>query len=365
MPLSPHYEAVLASRTPNQSASPTLDIVDRIIELDHIGWSRELNGEGQASVSTRPERVSNDLKPYLQDPDNNPSELWIFREGTQVYAGPVVGIQIQGGHNTITLHSRGLLYYLRGWFVTTDLEYVDTDQFTIGKNLVDHWQALDYGNFGIDTSAIGTSGVLRTRRYWRDELPNIGAELAELSQVDNGFDYVVEPDTRDLVFYNPQKGSDKSGIVIVDNRVLMTTSLFIDLTAGDFASEVLATGTGFLEKVVYTTKSNTTLRQNWGRWAVGANFDGVGEQTATLDDYAQELVDIISKHRFAVGEGEGGGQGFVPVEGLEPVVDIDTGDTITWAYDVGYDLVTLQRDVLTVQVSVGQEGEEQVSLMLT
>ncbi len=363
----PFYEAVLVDRIPTQSSGPTFTEIDRITILENVSWSKELNGDGFASVSTRPERLESNLKTRLLAPDENPMELWIYRDGVKVFAGPLIGIQVQGSNNTITFHSRGLLYYLRYMFLTADFTRAATDKFTVVGDLVDSWQDQDWGDFGIDTSGIGTSGDTIDVDYLRTAMVNIAQTISDLSNPDaaNGFDFTIDPITRALVLYDPQRGSDKTGSVILDNRVLRGYSMFMDLTAGDFATTAIGAATGFqLDGGLWSQKTNTTRRDQFGLAAIGATWNNVDIQS-TLDDFVQSTIDVHSNFAISFGgsggASEGGTTRMAIVTGFAPD-DIDPGDTISVTADLGFGEFNLQRDVASIIVKQGAEGDEEMSL---
>jgi len=364
------YECVIVSRAMNISSAPTFTELDRIIELENLFWSKELNNDGMASVSTRPERLSDLIKTRLLSPDTLPMELWIYRAGVKVYAGPVIGYQIQGVNNTITFQSRGLPYYMRWMFLTTDMTNASIDKFTAVKNLVDHWQNQNYGNFGIVTSGIGTSGDTVAIDYKRTEIVNIQEAISKLSnpELANGFDFHVDPITRALTLYNPQRGTDKSTTVVIDERIMEGgISVFFDLTAGDFATTVVGSATGFLlDGALWTQKENATRRAQFGYAGLGAKWNDI-EIQSTLDGYAQALADLHSNFSVSLsgtsGEGEGGSAAIFPVTGITPI-DIDPGDTVTFAPDLGFGQISIERDITNVNVSVSPEGEESIGLVL-
>jgi hypothetical protein len=362
------YEVMAVERVMASGSAPTFNEIDRIDPLDKIGFSKELNGDGFLSVSTRPERVSSDLAAYLKTPDEKPLELWLYRDGTKVFAGPLIGIQVQGSNNTMTFTARGILYYLRWMYLTSQLDYsAGLDQFTIVKNLVDHWQNKTYGNFGIDTSGIGTSGVTRDVLYEKEELWNIAYLVAQLSAPDDGFDFEVDPITRDLNLYYPQTGTDKSGTLIIDNRNLLMPTFFLDITAQDFATNALAVGTSFeLTTPLYADKTNATRLAQFGRAGMAAAFDGVLAQTS-VDNYAQGLVDLHSNFGITFG-GQGGGSAG---SGLAMVTidefgfdDVDPGDTVSFDYDAGFEVFSTTRDVKTINMSIDENGDEHMNLVL-
>ncbi len=368
----PEYEAVLVDRTPHPDggSAPNLIEIDRLTVLDRVTWAKELNGDGFASVSTRPERLEADLKERLLIPDERPMELWIFRDGDHVYSGPLIGIQIQGQNKTITFHSRGLAYYTRYMFLTADFERTDVDNFTVVRELIATWQDQSYGHFGIfDEVGTPLSGNVIDVDYKRVELINIAQAIADLSlPANDGFDFEFRPGDRRLYLYSPQRGADKTDSLVIDSRNLIQYAIFMDLTAGDFATTVVAAATGFdlIDGPFWSQKTNSTRRSQFGYVGLGANWSGITSQ-ATLDDLVQAMIDTHSNFPLSFGgsggEKEGGTTKIKPTEGFGPM-DVDPGDTISIDADLGYGEFALERDVQVVITSQDAGGDETMSVNL-
>ncbi len=355
---------MLVTRVPQQSAGPTLTVIDELIYHRKLSWAESLDGLGFIALALQPDDQSIEVRNLLKDPSAQGLEIWLFRDNKMVQAGPLIGVQPQGStHNIIT---RTLAYYLRYMFVTSDLSHSAVDQYTIGKGLVDHWQDLDWGDFGIDTSGIGTAGVVRTIDYPADEGPNVFKKLENLADADNGFEFFVDPTTRDLIF-TARRGSDKSATVILDERNITSPNAFFSVAQGDFGSRAIAIG-GSIESTtpVIGSKTNTTLRDAWGLAGMVIAVDAVSTQ-ATIDEYAQNLLNSIDHlHIIPSPSGTGGTESGGAGEIL-PSIDVDpetlsAGDTVTWSYDYGYGVLEVVRDIWQKTVSVDDAGTETLSL---
>ncbi len=348
------YDAMLVERIPQSGAGPTLNLIDEIIPKAKIGWSTELIGDGGfITLAAVPDQQSQEIKDILLDIAETACEIWLYRNDTKVQAGPIIGVQTQGP--TIVIMARALAYYLRYMFVTTDLSYSAVDQYTIGKGLIDHWQALTFGDFGIDTSSISTSGFDRTIDYNADEAPNVFRKLEQLSDNVDGFEWHVNPFTRKMVF-EARRGSDKSQDVILDSRAVASPNTHFSVAFGDYANHGIATGATVEGNTTRIgTKLDTVARAKWGRAGMAISVDEA-ETQQTIDDYAQSLVDTTAKLHFIPASGSA-----IPVLGAS-IEDFDVGDTIHWVYDYGLGKFRINRDVYKRFVSVSKEGEEQMSI---
>lgn len=232
------------------------------------------------------------------------------------------------------------------------------DQFTIAKGLVDHWQALDYGNYGLVTSGIGVSGVQRTRDYLRDELHNVGQRLAELGAVIDGFDMHVDPATRALILSYPERGIDLADSVFMDERNIDSAAVAMSVAPGDLVTDVSATGTAQGEAgqstTLYTLRSNATLRSAYGRSFGAQNFDGVSV-AGTLDDHADAYRDARNGQLFQPGVT------VVPRIGCD-VGDFGPGDLVTYSYNAGLGTQSDTFRVVKVTTSVDSSGKTRMGV---
>ncbi len=348
------YEAILVERVPNISSAPTLTEIDEIIVKEKLSWSEELIGDGGfISFALEPDQQSQDIKDILIDISQIACEIKLYRDGTAVQMGPIIGLQTQGP--TLNVVCRAAGYYLKYMFVTSDITHTNVDQYTIGKGLIDHWQALDYGDYGLITSAIGTSGDLRTVSYFADETPNILRKIEQLADNLTGFEFYIDPTNRNVIFTS-RRGSDKSASVIIDSRAIVSPNTHFSVAFEDYANHAIAAGANQEgTTTIVGTKTNATEMAKWGRAGAAINIDGVTQQ-GTIDDYAQSLLDTSDHLHFIPGAGSA-----FPIKGAS-VEDFETGDTITWVYDYGLGLIELQRDVYKRIVKVDGAGMETLSL---
>lgn len=307
------YELVCMARVPQSSGPPVLLTVEGLTwsEINYVDELSEAQTfEARCLIDTLPESVVQRFNTLAE----NATELWLYRDGRLVFAGPLVGWSV-ADDDEVVLNARGLLYYLRYWAVTSDLSWENTDQFTIVKDLVDHWQDQTYGHYGIDTSGIGASGVTRTVEYKRDELHSIASRVTELAE--GAFDVEVNPATRALQLWAPQKGVDRSSgpdAIVFDDRNVTDSNMISSVAPGDIASEALGTGTtsGEADKV-YATASNEELRATWGRTAYTQTFD----ETAEASALAAKLDAALDERSSAL---------LVPGPDVRNVADADLAD---------------------------------------
>lgn len=352
------FEVVLVARVPAPAGPPTLAEVDWLV-FDQLTYIDELNRPGSATVGCPIRSLSDASKQRLARLDQFPSEVWVNYGSTRVWAGEVQTLGLQG--QSVQLNCAGLLGYTFRMGVTTDLTFAAVDQFAIARALVDHWQGLSYGNYGIDTSGVTPSGVTRDRTYLRDELHNIGQRLQELGAVQNGFDIHVDPTSRALVLSYPQRGIDLTASVFLDQRNIDSASVALSVAPADLVTDVSATGsyqdaTG-ANTVTYAELANTSLRATYGRSWSGQNFQNVtvGE---TVLGHGTAYLDARNRVLFQPGAT------IKPRVGAD-VRDFGPGDTISYSYDAGLGVQSGTYRVAKKTVTVDQGGDRKIGVEFT
>ncbi len=355
----PFYEVVAYTRVPNQSAAPTLAEIGRVLTLGGessgasggLSWSRELCSDGFLTVATSPEIVVGGLATALQDLKANPIELYLYRDGVLRQRGPLISWQIEG--NTLVLQARGLLYYLRYMILLEDKDF-NKDQALIAKDLIDQFQAKDYGNYGLVTSGITSHSVTRERVYKKTELINIAKEIRDLSEADNGFDIDVNVTTGAVILTNPQMGTDKSATVFLDARGMVDPNYAYSLAASRFGTAAAGTGTSEENASLWAEKIDTATRNAFGLAYVTTHVLGA-TTAAEIQSYVNQANDL------------GKAPYFVPSRNYFPVIgatvdDFDQGDTVSFVFDPGFGEFTIQQDVKSTNVSVSPDGNEKLNV---
>lgn len=345
------WSLTAVARTPAAATTPTLTEIGPIA-APSISWLRQLRGVPELRFSCLADTLQADIRSRLLTPETAPTEVWLYRDGVLVEAGFVQGYQVQGP--SVSFFCPGILGYTAYMHVVSDLAFTGDDQFAIAAELIDQWQTLAYGNYGLDVSGVGTSGVTRDRTYIAAEQHNVLQRLFELGQVDDGFDIHVDPETREVVFTYPERGSDFSGSVFLDARNISDSGSVVSVAPGDIASEAFGVGTGPDQEALTSTLANTALRETWGRAGVTATFDGVSVQ-GTLDDHTQALLDARARHLFRPAPG------LIPVAGAE-ADDFDVGDTVNYSFDDGLGLRTIDERVSQFQVDIDKDGKETLAV---
>ena len=341
------YEIVAVGRTPQQLTGPTLAELGPL--RGAFSLTETLNDAGEFSINVNMGTLTSDIKTRLRDLADTPMEIWVYRDSVAIFKGPVVGGNIN--NDNVSMTARGLLFYLYYMLVETDKTWNNIDTYTIAAEMVDDWQDQDYGNYGVSTVSVGTSGTTRDHFIaGATESPRVFDSVKAFAE--GVFDFWVDPTDRELNF--GAKGSDKSATVFLE-RGIQSPNIQFSVAPDYLASEVYATGTGpDVDPALTVTKSNTTLRQAFGRVGMGITHDPV-KDSDHLDDLAQADLD------------DRGAMYFKPGPGMIPVPDADwddfeTGDLVTFTHDAGLGQVSGTYKLGKRTLTVGNNGQEMISV---
>jgi hypothetical protein len=243
------YELICVARIPQPSGLPTFVQVGSIL-WDGLNYTEALSSIPTLQASTQVSTLSAEVIQRLANLRQLPCELWLYREGEIIFSGPLTVWNTQS--ETLTMQAMGAIGYMNYWTVDSDQVFSNVDQFTIVKTLIDLWQNSTYGNFGLITSGIGTSGVVRDATYLKNENNNIGQRIFELGQRENGFNISVDPTTRQVQLWYPQQGIDRSDgedSVTFDQLSITSNDVAASVAPGDVASDVLGYGRQYSTRI--------------------------------------------------------------------------------------------------------------------
>lgn len=172
--------------------------VTRILNLTNVAWARKLNTSSEASVTFNLRGLEGDCCDFV--PYINPweHELSIYRDGEEIWCGPITGGQINQSATSVRFDAKDLsAWFMRRWVEIhgDDKEFEDADITEIFDWLIGHayykdpWNMEWYFNTKL--------GIPMTRTYigytdpdrWGGNYPMVGSELSDLTN--SGIDYTV------------------------------------------------------------------------------------------------------------------------------------------------------------------------------
>jgi hypothetical protein len=243
--------------------------------------------------------------------------------------------------------AEGLFSYTRKMHVTSTLDYTGgaaADLAVIGRALINHHQNKAGGNFGIDTSGSETTRQ-GERLYNSWERKNIYEALIQLAEVDDGFDFEVDPETRRYIAYYPQQGNRKPDLIWQDGIRGFTRT--IDATSQ--ASQVLGIGDGEGEDMLLRSLQDSGAVSEYGLANIRYTNKDV-KFAATLDDHIRRELSLMKNPAQTVGITLGS-------QTLNPF-SYSLGDEGRLIWDSPYDPVNEFRRRVGFDV-IWQAGEEQ------
>jgi hypothetical protein len=356
LPIVPErrYEVTVAARIQQASGAPTFLEVEAVTWLS-LAYSDTISAPQDLTLTCQLATLPENVLQHLRRPDVLPFELWVRRDGQKIFAGPLQGWQVQD--QKVTIKASGLLQYLAMMGVETDRQFLNADQAVVVKTLVDAWQVTQYGHFGIDTAHMTPTGRLVDQSYVRDELPNLLRAVTDLGTATGGFDIEVDPESRQLTTWSPQRGTDRSegeDAIVLDTRNVTSSNLLLSIAPADLASDVFATGSkSGGDAPLFSQVSNAELRAKYGRTVTTRSYSNVADQP-TLDAYAAAVRDARAAAFIVPGTK-------VRVTPDADIADYREGDTVS--YDLGGELGTSGAfRIRSRTVTVDESGRESVDL---
>lgn len=300
----------------------------------------------------------------VADPEQG-HEVWVVRAGQVVWAGPLW--TVDEDEDRITFGALSLEVYLSDWVLYQTLEtsgypsedasgpvpgatVVSRDQHLLVKALVDHGQALAGGDRRIDTSTVSASGVLRDRQYAVWEGYDVLTLVRNLSEVDNGPDWWIDPASRQLQLAS-RRGMRRPATVFNDRNVRRFARR---RDRGELATEIVGIGVGY---------DQSTLRENRADTAAMARSGRIRKTYVNKQIGRRETLRAVAARQLRVRSTVPDLLAVTVATDEPPLFSYELGDEVRIHYRSDYRPVDVFRRVVGVDV-VPHGGEEQAVLYL-
>lgn len=347
---TPVYEVQFQTRTPAQSTAPTLSPDEGITRWSSLKWGTALNAPDRYTVSAPVGAILGTPRSSLLTLDTTPLELLIRRDGVLVGQGPITDWSVKD--REITIEAMGVLGYLKYMVQEGSDTYTAQKADYVVKTQVAAYQALDYGNYGIDLTALsGTDGVARDLVI--DDHRDLLTVFTDWLEGTNGADWWVSADDRKLRMSCPdrERGSDLTASVVLDARSLRDAEVMMSVAPGVYANVGIAFGREVNSAVV----ENATPLSEFGRAGVAVSLNDVTtatDMTAAATELSTQFATAATAFRPEL----------LAVAGAS-VDDFDVGDTVAVVHDFGLGVwerdarikervVSVTRDAETLEVGV-------------
>lgn len=195
-------------------------------------------------------------------------QLVVERDGVIVWCGIVWGAPYDDDSQTIDVSAAETWSYFRHRYINTRGGYDFWDQFDIVRSLIDLLTSQTGGDIGV-TVETHDSGVTRYRVYEPWELKQLGEAIEQLSAVNDGFDFAIDPywdpATGELVkvlrLHYPRRGRryNETGLVFELGRNVTSFKWPSDGTRA--ANQILAVGAGEGSSMLRVTRTDSAQIQ--------------------------------------------------------------------------------------------------------
>jgi hypothetical protein len=348
------------------------------ISLQGLSYSARLNDVGTLSGTLQlpaPTSAANRTQAaVLNDAvDEARRSLIVERDGVIVWAGVVWLSPYEDTNQTRSVQAAELWSYFRKRVVDYSQTFAATDQLAIAQSLITKAQASSGGNIGVTVGA-ETSGIVRDRIYNRYELKPVGEAVEQLAEVQNGFDFAIDPAwisgalVATLRLSYPRRGRNyrETGHVFELGRNMIKFEWPSDGTRA--ANKVWATGNGEGDAMLITSASDASQLAPVS--SGGAGYPLLETVFANKDVSVQSTLDAAAQGRLATTATP------VVLPKITVRADVDpilgsyiTGDAariiippnVSPRFPNGLDTY---RRIVGWDVSVSDEGAEEIALIL-
>lgn len=277
-------------------------------------------------------------------------EVRIVRNDATATRGPLWDATPSSGEDKIACAGAALLDYLDVRRIDADVEYDTIDQSTIAWDLIADTQALPNGDFGLVQGALAM-GVTRSMKWKKYDGVYILDAITDISELDTGFDFDINPTTRAFNTYYPRRQRDL-GLTLNYPETIRGYS--VNIMGKYLRNDILMQG----KKDTWEIATDAASQAEYGlRHYVSAFKDAttVTELTAR----AGKIRDLRRAPKYAYS-----------ISIRADIIDIfdanvmQLGDMIGVNIQDGYVSVSGKLRWVGAQVTVGKNGEESVSLYM-
>jgi hypothetical protein len=287
------------------------------------------------------------------------TRLLIYRDSLLIWSGVIWEIEegASGDDGSIVVNCVEIFHILSEKRYTSNT-YTATDAGQIAWGLINTTQGLAGGNLGITQGSIATTQN-RDRTYF-DEL--IGEKIVQLTEVINGFDFVITPSIKinTLGVFNvyAKRGDtvtsfDLQYMPFGKNNI---QSWSRKRTLSDVYNSIKVEGEGVGETIITATATDPALISAVGLLEGRIQDKSVSVQT-TLNQKADEYI-RVSRSEQPIYD-------IVLNNAFDDFGKYDIGDIVPIKIQYGYVNINTTMRVYGIAVSVSDNGEEQIQLTIS
>jgi hypothetical protein len=276
-------------------------------------------------------------------------EIWIWRNGVLVKAGPLWDVTPSSGEASINCNMADVVDYLDCRLVG-DQNYVTTDQGSIAWGLISTSQSLTGGALGIVQGTTAT-GITRSESWKQFDNKYVLEAISDLSSLTQGFDFSIDPSTRafNAIYPRPQR----------NNGLQLIYPYHIRKYSVQYMGKFLRNSVGVAgTEPAYSTAVDTTSRSTYGLREYADSYRDAATVT-DLNNYASRLRDIRKDVKT-----------YPTVTLNNDLIDIFNtnvikyGDLVGVQISDGYVQINQTLRYISAQITVDKQGAEAVVLYL-
>ena len=181
MTVSAEYRAVIAT-----AAAPTVYLGE--LPFSALSYSSVLNGSASASVTLPLDSVANTTMEILP----GSTVLWVERSGTLVFGGIIWTMSGDAASNPLTLNAGDFMSYYARRIIRSTLSFSSVDTHLVARGIIDYANGVTDALSIVGTADTSLSGVTVSRTFSSWDRKNVGGAVAQLSAINNGFDFKLE-----------------------------------------------------------------------------------------------------------------------------------------------------------------------------
>lgn len=249
------------------------------------------NMQGESMIS-RPDALRWDMPLYdstiFSRVDNfypGKCEVWLYRNDEVIFAGPWWDATASSKEGKMSCAAEGLESYLDVRRVDWDLD-VEDDTDEVMWSLIEDTQALTDGDLFITR---GATDSMTPRKFAirRKEGKYISDVLKDYAALQNGFDWKIEPDTREFRLWHPFKDITSDSLLEWGGAIKHYSVQIIGKWA---RNDILSQGAGEMTE----TAIDPTLRAEWGLRQYTDSYKDAARREG-LEDRARKVREARKK----------------------------------------------------------------------
>lgn len=280
------------------------------------------------------------------------TEAKVFRNGVNIYTGPIWNVTASSQENNMNFSSQDLSSYFSRRVISADTKFTNKTFGYMAWSLINANQSMAGGGLGITLGTqVSTGAPKGSQRYAKKSGTVLWKAIDTLASAANGFDWYVGPDRAFRALWpRPFNGAN---ISLEHGGNLKNYTL--QIMGAYEANYVMIRGP---KKLVSSVYIDATRRTKYGLRQF-VEYKGSLKSKKKLDAYARKVLNLKNEARFVV-SATVDPLGCNPLEG-----DISIGQVAKTYINDGWSQYSDNMRMTGYQLTVGKQGQETFVLYLS